>query len=112
MDETENLGNKLRRVLEAFSTFIYGCSIEKLTTDKKITDSIHSSQKVRDYFRDSMYRISLNTTSHMKDRLYSQIDLLTINYFDKEGLLRSAKDVLVLMYLLNENHMEKNVGWI
>lgn len=107
LEETENLGNKLRRVLEAFSTFIYGCSIEKLSTDTSITNSMHSNKKVKDYFIDSMYRISLNTTSHLKDRTYSQIDLLTINYFDKEGLIRSAKDVLVLMYLLNDNHMKK-----
>lgn len=107
VNETENLGNKLRKILEAFSTFIYGCSIEKLSTDPTITENLHTNLIIKDYFIDSMYRISLNTTSHFKDRVYSQIDLLTIGYFDKEGLMRSAKDVLVLMYLLNQKHLKK-----
>jgi len=105
-DEAETLGNKFRKVLEAFSTFVYGCGIAKLSTDSSIIESLEQG-KVRDYFIDSMYRISLNSTSHLEERTCSLIDLLNISYFDKEGLLRSAKDALVLMYLLNPQHINK-----
>lgn len=105
-DEVESLGNKLRKVTEAYSSFIYGCGIDKLSTDPTITDSI-KPEKLRNYFIDSMYRISLNSASHLLERTKSIFDLLNIGYFDRDGLLRSLKDTLSLMYILNPKHICK-----
>jgi len=105
-EEVESMGNKLRKVTEAYSSFIYGCGIDKLSTDPTITDSI-KPEKLRNYFIDSMYRISLNSASHLEERTRSIFDLLNIGYFDREGLLRSLKDTLSLMYVLNPKHITK-----
>lgn len=105
-DEIESMGNKLRKVTEAFSTFIYGCGIEKLSTDPTISGSIQP-EKLRNYFIDSMYRIALHSTSHFEERAQSIFDLLNIGYFDRDGLMRSLKDTLSLMYVLNQKHVIK-----
>lgn len=105
-EEVENLGNKLRKVLEAFSTFNYGCGIDELSTDEAILKNI-KDDAIRKYLEDSLYRISLNTTSHFKERTYSLIDLLTIGYFERDGLIRSVKDSLLLLYSLNRCHVMK-----
>lgn len=105
-EEAENLGNKLRKVLEAFSTFNYGCGIDKLSTDATIIEEIKDVD-IRKYLEDSLYRISLNSASHFEERTYSLTDLLEINYYDRDGLLRSVKDSLLLLYSLNKCHVMK-----
>lgn len=105
-DDIENLGNKLRKVLEAFSTFTYGCGIDKLSTDSTIISEI-KDPNIRKYLENSLYKISLNTASHFEERTYSLIELLNISYFERDGLIRSVKDSLLLIYLLNKNHIMK-----
>ena len=105
-DDIESLGNKLRKVLEAFSTFNYGCGIAKLSTDSTIISEIKDSE-IRKYLEDSLYRIALNTTSHFQERTYSLIDLLSIGYYERDGLIRSVKDSLLLLYSLNRSHIMK-----
>lgn len=105
-DEMDGLGNKMRRILEAFSTFNYGVGISELSTDQVILESI-KDKKLQDYFLNSMYKIGLNETSHLKNQTYAMIDIINLGFIDKEVLLRISRDVIAFIYLLNQTHIRK-----
>lgn len=66
----ENLiGNIMRRVLEAFSTFFYKKGIDEISYDPVIL-SIIDDEGCIEYFKNLMYRLVLNGESHMMERTY------------------------------------------
>ena len=56
------IGNIIRQVLEAFSTFQYKKNIEKVSTDTYILEAI--PEEFRSYFSNLMYRLVLHGGSH------------------------------------------------
>ena len=53
-------------MVEAFSTFLFKTSIEKVSLDKEILKLI-PDEATRDYFQNSMYRLILNNESHLEE---------------------------------------------
>lgn len=103
-DDSTNIGNNMRRVLEAFATFNYKCGIEQLTTNEEILSKL-PTKEYRDYFKNSMYRLILHTESHLKER--SRLLLSTFKeHFSIEEKRRTAKDILILLYLLDDVHLK------
>ena len=102
------IGNIIRQVLEAFSTFEYKKSIEDVSTDESIL-SLLGSDELEKYFRNLMYRIVVNEGSHR----YDQTRNMEVDFFrlisDTEKQ-RTAKDVLCFMKLLNRPHIEAHLG--
>jgi len=98
-----SVGNAMRRVLEAFSKFIYKKSIEDISCDPEIQKWLGDKS---DYFQDLMYRLVLHGESHFKDRINTMDD--NINLFDfitedeKQGI---AKGIICMMYKLNRQHI-------
>lgn len=106
LEQYENtIGNTLRRILEAFSTFNYKIGIEKLSTNQKILNCI-SSPQLRDYFKNSMYRLVLHGESHFEEKTKGLIDKSFIESFSTYEKIKTSKSILVFLYNLNPTHLE------
>lgn len=103
------IGNAMRRILEAFSTFEYREGIEEVSCDKEILDSLEE-KKYHDYFENLMYRIVLNGESHYRDTVITLPDMNFFDHISSEEKVRTAKDILCYMYLLNQHHIESHLS--
>lgn len=63
-NDTLIVGNLMRRVMEAFSTFVYKKGIAEISCDDTILQQIGDKDYI-DYFKNLMYRLVLNGDSHM-----------------------------------------------
>ena len=101
-EEYSAIGNEMRKILEAFSTFLYKEGIASLTTNAKILSKL--DEPYRTYFENLMYRLVLHGESHLED----DVKAVEIDFFahvsDAEKQ-KTAKDLLVLLYLLNDLHV-------
>jgi len=104
-----SIGNIMRRVLEAFGTFTYKKGIDALSCDPKILELI-SNVKQRVYFENLMYRLVLNGESHAEERAKIMPEMDFYNFIDSGEKVRTAKDILVFLYLLNHAHVEAHLN--
>jgi len=102
ISENVNIGNNMRKVLEAFGTFNYQCGIEDITRDKVIVANLSPEQQV--YFENLMYRLVLHGESHAEDKTKTLDFFSCISESEKQ---KTAKDILSLLYLLNKAHLQK-----
>ncbi len=104
IDEDNTIGNQMRRVVEAFSTFSFKVGIDELSTKKEILDLLPSKQ-LKDYFENLMYRLVLNGESHTGDtaRFFPRTDFYM--HLSPEEKQRTARDILCFMYLINPLHI-------
>ena len=65
------VGNSMRRVLEAFSSFMYRKPIEKISTDPEIMDKL--PEPFASHFENLMYRLVLHGGSHSEERVMSMV---------------------------------------
>lgn len=103
VENSITIGNEMRRVLEAFSTFTYRKSIEDVSIDENVLRSLGDKSL---YFENLMYRLILHNESHYEQQVYSMHD--DINFYEfisDDEKQRTAKDVLCFIYLLNTNHL-------
>lgn len=98
------IGNSMRRVLEAFSTFIYKKGICEVSCDEAILQQIEDPD-YREYFKNLMYRLVLNGDSHMEERIKSMEDMDYLNYLSTDERRRTAQEVICFIYLLNKQHV-------
>lgn len=109
IDENNSIGNQMRRVVEAFSTFSFKVGIEDLTSKKEILDLL-PTPVLKAYFENLMYRLVLNGESHGQDnaRFFPRTDFyMNLSPDEKQ---RTAKDILCFMYILNKAHVESHLG--
>lgn len=86
-----SIGNIMRRMLEAFSSFCYNDSFEPMLRKEDLLSLIpHAKQS---YYRNFMYRLTLNTESHMAESMYS-LNSIT-SHFTREEKIQTAKSVLL-----------------
>ncbi len=100
-----SIGNMMRKVLEAFATFQYGCGIESLYRKEKIF-AIIVNKKQRTYFKNRMNKLLLHSESHAADGIRNIINRSTLEYFSKDEKIKAAQDILAFMYLLYSKHIE------
>ena len=107
--EENSIGNQMRRVLEAFSTFSFKVGIDKLSTKPDILELL-PTQELKDYFENLMYRLVLNGESHGKDtaKFFPRTDFY--ENLSPEEKQRTAKDILCFMYLLNKQHIKSHLN--
>ena len=103
------IGNAMRRIFEAFSSFEYREGIEEISCDKEILNSL-DDKKYQDYFENLMYRIVLNGESHYRDTVYALPDMNFFDHISQEEKVRTAKDILCYMFLLNPHHIESHLA--
>lgn len=102
ISENVNIGNNMRKVLEAFGTFNYQCGIEDIARDKTIVANLSLEQQA--YFENLMYRLVLHGESHAEDKTKALDFFSCIGEDEKQN---TAKDILSLLYLLNKVHLQK-----
>ena len=100
-----SIGNVMRRVLEAFATFNYNLGIEGLTTNEKVLN-ILPNEKEKDYFKNRMYRLVLNSESHLYERTRGILSRGFSENFSVDEKVKTAKDIIVLMHSLNPTHID------
>lgn len=99
-----SVGNQMRRVLEAFSTFCYRKSIEDVSCDSNVLAQLG---QYADYFESRMYRLILHGESHYEEQIYNFHDSLDFyEFFSADEKRETAKDILCFMYLLNKAHIK------
>ena len=102
ISESENIGNNMRKVLEAFGTFNYQCGIEDIVRDKTIVANLSPEQQT--YFENLMYRLVLHSESHAMDKTKTLDFFSCISESEKQN---TARDILSLLYLLHKAHLQK-----
>ena len=96
-----SIGNVMRRVMEAFSSFCYNMSFDKMMCHDGVLKAIPDEKQK--YYENFMCRLALNGESHMEDRVY---ELNTITpYFTKQEKVQTAKSLLLFLYYINEEHL-------
>ncbi|KNZ42444.1 hypothetical protein [Acetobacterium bakii] len=94
------IGNVVRRTLEAFSTFEFRKGINEVSCNQDILAPM-GNQKYSDYFENLMYRLVLNG-----ERIKSKNELNFFNTISEVEKIRTDKDVLCLINVLNPQHMD------
>lgn len=95
------IGNVMRRVIEAFSSFCYNMNFEEMMCREGILNAIPRDK--RHYYENFMCRLTLNGESHMEERVYG-LDTMT-PYFTKQEKIQTAKSLLLFLYYINEEHL-------
>lgn len=102
-----NIGNTMRRVLEAFATFNYKKGIQDISCDIEIMENVPH----KEYFENLMYRLVLHNESHFAEQIQNFHD--GINFYDfisEEEKQKTAREVLCLIYLLNPLHVKAHLS--
>ena len=103
IDETQemSIGNIMRRVMEAFSSFCYNVTFEEMVRKEDVLAIIPESK--RSYYANFMGRLTLNTESHMAESVYT-LDTITA-CFTKDEKVQTAKSLLLFLFHINRPHL-------
>lgn len=103
-DQELVIGNMMRRVLEAFSTFSYKKGISDVSLDTNIL-ALLPNDNSRMYFQNSMYRLVLNSESHFEEAVRGAPEASFFSHLSTTEKQRTAKDILCFIYKINELHI-------
>lgn len=98
------IGNTIRRVAEAFTTFEYKSGIDKLYDTEVL--SVIQDATLREYFDGRLLKLLLNGESHMRDRARMLTNPGFTVQFSEQERQNAARDIICLLYLLNKPHIE------
>lgn len=98
------IGNVMRRVLEAFSSFSYKKGIVDVSLDDKVINLL-PNQTSKTYYRNLMYRLVLNTESHAQESMQGAPEESFFSHLSSSEKQRTAKDILCFIYCLNKTHL-------
>ena len=104
IDEQDDLtiGNMMRQVLEAYSSFVYKKGIVEITSDRQILDQL--PVEYRPYFNNLMCRLVLHGGSHREEQVKAlRIPFLALN--SRDDKIRTVQEILCFLYLLNPVHI-------
>lgn len=98
------IGNAMRRMMEAFSTFMFRNSMEELFIHDRAVTYVGD---LAPYFQSVLSRFVLNDESHLESHVQSLDNngALLAEVDDREKR-RVAKDVICLLYLYSRDHVE------
>lgn len=99
-----SIGNMMRRVLEAFSTFTFKLGMAEVTLDEKVLELL-PNEETRTYYKNLMYRLVLDNESHFVDDVRSAPEVSFFSYLSSSEKQQTAKDVLSFIYCLNKAHL-------
>lgn len=101
-----SIGNDMRRVLEAFSTFEFCTGPSELSTESLPLQILEKQNPAyKQFFQNLMYRLVLNRKSHTQETVLGSSDYRFFDEISDEEKIKTAKGVLCLIYLLNKNHL-------
>lgn len=102
------IGNIIRQVLEAFSTFEYKKGISGISISDEILDKLQD-EEYKVYFKNLMYRLVLNGGSHKEEQVSSMVDFDFFSLISTDEKQRTAKEILCFIHLLNPLHLKSHL---
>lgn len=99
-----SIGNMMRQVLEAFSTFLYRKGITEITADQDIAKILEQKQ-VSPYFKRLMYGTMLHGESHTEIKVSTMQNMNFLPAYSTEEKQKIAKSILCLIYILVPKHL-------
>lgn len=100
LDDT--IGNTMRKLLEAYSTFNYNKGIEEVARNKNILEKVEN-EDIKQYFENFMYRLILNNESHTFDETRS---LDFYDFISRDEKIKTARSILILLNILDNTHLK------
>lgn len=101
-----SIGNKMRRMEEAYSSFICNKKFETLLHDDEFLKKVPNNK--RNLFKNLMSRLILNTESHTEEKIYDMHDFTPM--FDEDEIRKTAKYLLMLFYYVDPFHLKSYLG--
>jgi len=109
-DETDLIiGNVMRRVLEAFSSFSFKLGIDELSLNERVLGLLPDEHS-REYYRNLMYRLVLNNESHFYENIQGAPETSFFSLLSSSEKQRTARDILCFIYHLNKEHVLSHMG--
>lgn len=110
-DHTKDIyiGNTIRRMLEAYSSFNYSESIDKFLAKKDYANKI-TDKEIRDYLFSRMNRLFMNEGSHSETIIRQVPDSLDFDLFDADEKVKIARETLLILYCIDNNHVLRYLG--
>lgn len=99
-----SIGNMMRQVLEAFSTFLYREGITEITADQDVVKNLER-EHVKPYFGRLMYRMILHGESHTEIKVSTMQNMNLFPTYSTEEKQKIAKSILCLIYILVPKHL-------
>jgi len=103
-----NVGNMLRRVLEAYSNFNYKIEVAKVFNTPEIMNVINENR--RGYYEHKMYRLLLHGESHTEDQTKSGSYFESTSFIGSEEKKNLTKDTLAFLYELDTFFVKRHVS--
>lgn len=101
-----SIGNKMRRMEEAYSSFICNNKFESLLHNDDFLLKVPDNKK--NLFKNLMSRLILNTESHTEEKIYDMHDFSPM--FEEEEIRKTAKYLLILFYYVDPFHLKSYLG--
>ena len=97
----DGIGNKMRRIAEAISTFLYSCGIEELLRKEQLLRGLDVQKK--EHYRNTLFRLVFNGMSHTQDKIKG----LNSSYevFAPSEVQKIAKSFLLFLKDTHELHL-------
>lgn len=97
------IGNEMRRILEAYSSFMYKSGPSDLAANSTVATKLN---ELAPYFKARMDRILLNDESHTANRIHAlSHDGWAFYRISDDEKRNTAKAVLTLLFILDEQHL-------
>ena len=97
------IGNAMRRVLEAYGTFVYKIGPTQMLTEPSIKKAL--GDDLFEYYEHLAYRLLFNGGSHLEDRVKTLEDINILDYTSIDEMKKTARDIICLLYILNDQHI-------
>ena len=94
----------MRKVVEAFSTFIYKKGINQILNEQEIMKVLDDGEQK--YYQNIIFKIMFNMESHMEEKVKM---VKFSDYISDEEKQRTAKDIICLLYKLNPIHIKEHL---
>ena len=101
-NDISSIGNKMRKLEEAYSTFIANKGFASLLHDAEFLQKVPPEKQI--FYQNFMSRLVLNTESHTEEKVYG-LDGFT-PMFDEEEIRKTAKYLLMLFYHVDRFHLK------
>ena len=97
------IGNIMRKLLEGFASFCYNKNFMDMLNMDTLFESIEPEKK-RTYYSNFMFRLALNSESHLEEQTYSFHNMYKL--FTREEKVKTAKSLLLFLLYVNRLHIE------
>lgn len=103
------IGNTIRRMLEAYTSFNYSETIDKFLAKQDYRKKI-DDEALSEYLFSRMNRLFLNEGSHSETVIRQVPDSMDFDMFDSEEKIKIAKETLLILYCIDSNHVLRYIG--